>query len=181
MNTNLKVALIFAILSMAGCRAPVRVDFDTDTDFSSFRTYCWFDGEIHHLDTLASDPLAKKRVVRAVDIVLQEKGFVATQGPARDFTVFVHGTVQQRVRMHDTGGFYGSYGRYGMGVSYVDLSTYDEGVLFIDVIDGATQALVWRGSLSREVTYHKDPNKAEAAIEKTVRSILEQFPPLPPE
>ncbi|NQV34721.1 MAG: DUF4136 domain-containing protein [Phycisphaeraceae bacterium] len=178
MKTNVKVALIFTLLSVAGCGSPVRVDFDTDTDFSSFRTYRWFDGEIHHLDALASNPLAKKRVVRAVDIVLQEKGFVVKEGSACDFTVFVHGTVQQRVQIHDTGGMYGHYGRFGMGVSHIDLSTYDEGVLLVDVIDGSTQALVWRGSLSRKVTYHKDPNKAEAAIEKTVRKILEEFPPL---
>jgi len=181
MKTNVNVALIFTLLSVAGCGSPVRVDFDTDADFSSFQTYRWFESEIHHLDALASNPLAKKRVVKAVDAVLQEKGFVVTEGSDCDFTVFVHGTVQQRVQMHETGGLYGHYGRYGMGVSHIDLSTYDEGVLFVDVIDGPTQALVWRGSLSREVKYYKDPSKAEAAMAKNVRKILADFPPLPPE
>lgn len=80
MKTNVKVALIFTLLSVAGCGSPVRVDYGTDTDLSSFRTYRWFDGEIHRLDALASNPLAKKRVVRATDAVLQEKGFVAKDG-----------------------------------------------------------------------------------------------------
>jgi hypothetical protein len=181
MKKNARVVLALTILGFAGCGSPVRVDFDTGTDFSSYQTYRWYDGDIHVLDALASNPLAKKRVFRAVDAVLQEKGFVAKEGPACDFTVFVHGTVQQRVQLHDTGGLYGHYGGFGMGVSNIDVSTYNEGVLFIDVLDGSTHELVWRGSLCREVKYHKDPNKAQAAIEKTVRKILEKFPPVLPE
>lgn len=181
MKKSEKVILAFMILGLAGCASPVRVDFDTATDFASYRSYAWYDGDIHLLDTLASNPLAKKRVVKAVDAVLLEKGYVAKEGSVCDFTVFVHGTVQQRVQMHDTGGLYSHYGGFGMGVSSIDLSTYDEGILFVDVIDRSTQELVWRGSLSREAKYHKDPNKAQAAIHKTVRQILETFPPAPPE
>jgi hypothetical protein len=179
MKKNVEVILTVAVLCLAGCASPVRVDFDMGADFSSYRTYRWHDGDVHVLDALAANPLAKKRVVRAVDTVLQEKGFFAKEGSACDFTVFVHGTVQQRVELHDTGGMYGHYGGFGMGVSSIDVSTYDEGVLFIDVLDGSTRELVWRGSLSRVVKYHKDPNKAQVAIEKTVRQILEKFPPAP--
>ncbi len=179
MNICTKLISVLALLALAGCGSSVRVDFDTTADFSSFRTYRWYDGEIHILDTLATNALAKKRVVKSVDVVLQEKGFVATEGPACDFIVFVHGTVQQRVQMHDTGGLHGHYGGFGMGVSNIDVSTYDEGILLIDVLDSAIQELVWRGSLSREVKHYKDPNKAQAAIERTVRQILDEFPPSP--
>ncbi len=50
MKTNVRVALIFTLLSVAGCGSPVRVDFDTDTDFSTFRTYRWFDGDIQEVE-----------------------------------------------------------------------------------------------------------------------------------
>ena len=179
MKRCLRPVLVLAVASIAGCGSPVRVDFDVNTDFSSFRTYRWYDGEIHVLDTLATNPLAKRRVVRAVDNVLQEKGFAAKQAVASDFTVFVHGTVQQRVELHNTGGLHGHYGGFGMGVSPVNVRSYDEGVLFIDVLDSSTEELVWRGSLSQKVKYHKDPKKAQAGIDKTVRQILDEFPPGP--
>ncbi|MCF7974629.1 MAG: DUF4136 domain-containing protein [Phycisphaerae bacterium] len=177
MKILVKLISVLVLLSVAGCGVPVRVDFDVDTDFSSFRQYRWYDGEIHGLDTLASSPLTKKRVVRAVDTVLQEKGYAMAAGSVCDFMVFVHGTVQQRVRLHDTADQYDQYGGFGTGVSHLAERPQEEGVLYLDVLDGATQDLVWRGSLGQPVKYYKDSRKAQAAIEKTVRKILKEFPP----
>jgi hypothetical protein len=177
MKTNIGITMAFALLCASGCSTGAKVDFDLEHDFSAYRSYAWYDGDIHPTDALAGQPLSKKRIIKAVNGVLQEKGFSATDGSGHDFTVFVHGTVSERLSIHDTGGMYYRHRGFGMSSSYIDVSTYEEGTLFIDMLDGSTNELVWRGCLTKVLGGYKDPNKAQAAIEKVVRKILGDFPP----
>ena len=168
--------IVGGLLALSGCSA-VKIDYDPEHDFLPYKTYRWSHKEAHPADALASDPLTKKRIAKAVDTVLQEKGFVLTEGQTRDFSVFVHGTVSERIRIHDTGGMLYPYGGFGWSGRMTHVTTYDEGTVFIDIVDGTTGELVWRGWLSRAVRRYKHPKKAEAAADRMVREIMEAFPP----
>ena len=168
--------VLSGLLGLCGCSA-VRTDYDPEQDFLPYKTYRWLQKEVHPADALASDPLTKKRIAKAVDTVLQEKGFVLTDSRACDFLVFVHGTVSERIQIHETGGMLYPYGGFGWHSGMTHVTTYDQGTVFIDIVDGATGELVWRGWLSRAVRRYKSPKKAEAAADRMVREIMEAFPP----
>ncbi len=165
------------LLGFSGCSAVI-IDYDPEHNFRPYKTYRWSNKEVHPGDALAADPLTKKRIVKAVDAVLQEKGFVLTESQACDFRVFVHGTVSERIQIHDTGGMIYPHGGLGWSGRVTHVTTYDEGTVFIDIVDTTTSELVWRGWLSRAVRRYKNPKKAEAAADRMVREIMEAFPPV---
>lgn len=171
------VALMF--LLGAGCGSPYKSDYEPDHDFSSYRSYRWLEPNEPPLDALAGNPLLKRRFVKAVDQVLQAMGYVPADSNEPDFQVYVHGTVQQRMHVHEgvTVG-YGYYGRYGgMDIRHMDVSYYDEGTLILDIIDSPKSELVWRGWVTQVIHDYRDPRQAEAAADKAVRGILANFPP----
>ena len=176
MRVTSVVVLIGGLLGLSGCSA-VRTDYDPEHDFLPYKTYRWLKKDIHPADALASDPLTKKRIAKAVDTVLQEKGFVLMESRAGDFLVFVHGTVSERIQIHETGGMLYPYGGFGWRGGMTHVTTYDQGTVFIDILDSATGELVWRGWLSRAVRRYRNPKKAEDAADRMVREIMEAFPP----
>jgi len=174
----LKWVPAIALLIVSGCSPGAKIDYDLEHSFAAYRSYAWDDGDVHPADALIEYPLAKKRIIKAVNEVLQKKGFLASDGSDPDFTVFVHGAVKEHLQISDTGDTYTRY-RFGAMQRPLDVSSYEEGTLFIDMVDRTTNELVWRGSLTKVIGYHRDPNKAQAAIEKVVRNILQDFPPTP--
>ncbi len=162
-----------------GCSSPYKADYEPDHDFSPYRSYRWLEPNEPPRDALAGNPLLKRRFVKAVDHVLQTMGYTPTDGNEPDFEVYVHGTVQERMRVNDgVSVSYGYYGRYGgMGMRHVDVSYYDEGTLILDIIDTPNSELVWRGWVTQVIRDYQDPRQAEAAVDKAVHGILANFPP----
>jgi hypothetical protein len=54
---------------------------------------------------------------------------------------------------------------------------YEEGTLFIDVIDPKRNTMIWRGSATARVTPDLTPEERETRIGEAVRAILAKFPP----
>jgi hypothetical protein len=52
-----------------------------------------------------------------------------------------------------------------------------EGTLTLDVVDAASNTVVWRGSAETALTGASDPRAREARVQDAVRRILERFPP----
>jgi hypothetical protein len=65
---------------------------------------------------------------------------------------------------------------YGYGSPYpeMEVNTYTQGAVIIDVIDPTTMELLWRGQAVDEVS--DDPMKYAAALDKSVGAILDKFP-----
>lgn len=175
----LKYILFIAVLSgLMGCASiSVKTDYDRSVDFRRFRTYSWDGGQKMMDDALMRDPLLRKRIKRAVDQVLQEKGFVLDTADGADFTVVIHAGVQERMRVTNWGG-YGWYdtwwGPYG---GRVDVSYYTQGTLVIDMVDQVSKELAWRGLGEGIVREYNDPEEMEKDIRRTVEEILKSFPP----
>lgn len=164
----------------AGCASPYKADYDPEHDFSSYRSYAWLEPNETPM-SVAGNPLLKRRLVSAVDRVFQERGYGIVDSNDADFHVHTHGTVEERMRVHE--GLYSGYGYYGryspMAVRHMDVRYYDEGTLFIDVIDRVKGELVWRGWVTQPVHNYRDPRQAERAVERSVRGMLANFPPSP--
>jgi hypothetical protein len=72
---------------------------------------------------------------------------------------------------------------YGLGswpgASDVRLSRYEEGTLMLDVIDNASNELVWRGAAQARIDPNRSPQERTELINRAVREILDRFPPRP--
>ena len=66
---------------------------------------------------------------------------------------------------------------YGYASPYpaMEVSTYTQGAVIVDVIDPKTMELLWRGQGVAEVS--DDPNKYMQELDKSVGAILDKLPP----
>lgn len=91
--------LILATLSLvAACLPTVRTDYDPEVSFTAFTTYAWAESTSAHRGKLEdANPFLERRLRRAVDYVLEQRGFrAASPGGTPDFlvTAFVVGPSQ---------------------------------------------------------------------------------------
>jgi hypothetical protein len=175
MNTRLLLPLL--MLAACGPMIDVRSDYDPSADFAHLRTYGW----LQQPSSAPRDPrihndLLDSRVHSAVNDELHAKGYTeATENP--DFRVAYHVVLREKVAAT---AFPTSYG-YGLGrwpaESDVRVATYEEGTLLLDVVDGNTNELIWRGAASTRIDPDRTPQERTALIRQAVQEMLEKFPP----
>ena len=185
MNHILKIVLILAILLFPGCSS-VRVsqDYTSTTDFSGLGSYASHTGQQEKTGDLRIDnPLVNTRIREAIDATLTARGYRSTTRDRADFHVAYQYDIRGRVRSDNVQtsvafGF-GSYSRRGaFGVSTgSDVSSYDEGLLIISILDSRDGATLWQGKGTRQVFIHNRPEEMTRKINETVHKILDQFPP----
>jgi len=164
------LALLAPTLLLAGC-ASVRVstDYDRTFDFTAYRTFSWDPASAKDRSGPDAPPtLVQRRIRGAADDELLAKGYVRTNPAAADFLLAYHGGVRHKVDVTRT-----RYGRHGRWTA-VRVDPYQEGTLVLDIIDGPTHELVWRGVGIAVVGKSRTP---DADIRKAVTAILEKFPP----
>jgi hypothetical protein len=163
----LPAAAVFACIAWAN----LVTDYDHHANFSRYHTYSW-------LGVKAGDSLWQDRIAAAVDGQLAAKGWtkVASGG---DASVSAFGRTTERDTMET---FYDGFPGWGwrrwgggMGVVTTDVIPEKVGNLTVDVFDGATKQLIWRGNAS-EVLSSK-PEKNDKKLEHTVEDMFKKFPP----
>jgi hypothetical protein len=177
-----KKTAIYLILSLllTSC-TPVRVvvDYDKSASFTTYNTFGFLkDG----IDRAEINDLDKRRILRSIETVLNEKGFTKSETP--DLLINFFTKEKQEINIHNTnfGGFnygwgwgYGPFMGMQMNVSQMNVTNATQGTLYIDLIDANKKELVWqgigKGSLATKVE-QKDEN-----IHAFVSSILGKYPP----
>ena len=183
----LLMLLSAGVFLLAGCSSlDVSTDFDPSQDFSTYKTYAWYTGDMPADDALSQNPLIQKRVANSVDKDLQAKGYKLAESGDPDFVVIIHAGLKERMQVTNTGyGGYGyggyGYGRYGAGWGgYTDthVSYYDEATLVVDIADFAKKELVWRG-MGTGVVSSKDRTAEESqeVADEVIMKIMQDFPP----
>lgn len=144
-----------------------------------------FQGHTFHIpeapeDTVSSlrssDPMLNNsiidRVVRSnIQQAFEARGYRMTDDEP-DFIVGYYTRARERLDItnaYDCG--YGYYYRYRAGC-YID--EYTEGTVIVDVIDPASDELVWRGSGVARVS--DNPNKYINQLGRAIGEIVERFP-----
>jgi len=148
----------------------IKTDYDHSADFSRYKTYSWLKVE-------AGNTLWQDRIRKAIDAELSAKGMqnVASGG---DVSVVAVGAVKTDQRpetfYNDFGG--GWYWRgFGDGIATTTVENVPIGSLMLDMFDGKTKKLVWRGL--GEKTLSGDPEKNEKKLKDVVGDMLKSFPP----
>jgi hypothetical protein len=178
------LALVAAAMMLSGCATTIetRADHDPSQNFSGYRTFAWMADQpmiAAPADEARVSPLNRHRIEQAIEKELARKGFQqVAQRDAADFVVSY--TVGARDRL-DVQSYPVPYrGPWLWGWPYfghdVDVTTYREGTLSIDVFDGKTHQPVWHGWATKRLNEGDAKNAAEL-IPQAVGSILKRFPP----
>ncbi|WP_423819847.1 DUF4136 domain-containing protein [Salinimicrobium sp. TIG7-5_MAKvit] len=166
--------LVLFVLVMTSCSTvKVATDYDREVNFSKYQTYAFFKPGI---DKAEISDLDKKRILRAIDQEMQEKGFTKSDNP--DMLVSIFTKTKENVNIYNNAYGYG-YGwgwhPWYWGSGYNTVSSTTEGTLYIDLIDAGKKELVWQGmgtaALSRKV------EQKQERINEIVEEILEKYPP----
>lgn len=165
--------LCFAGLLVSCASVDVAVDYDRQANFESFKTYAFFKPGI---DQATISDLDKKRILRAIDFELSQKGMIKSTEP--DVLVSIMTETKERVNIYQNNFGFGwgwgwGWGGPGLGVSS---STTVEGTLFIDIIDANKKELVWQGLGTDALSNNMD--RKDEKIKEIVNEILKNYPPI---
>jgi hypothetical protein len=173
-----------ALALLGGCATTLtaRLDYDRAQDFSGYRSYAWIaDDPIVTAPGEAPrvSPLNRRRIVAAVEAALARKGYTVAADPAAaDFVVAYTVGQRDRITVDAWPAPYRSWGRWRWPYAGrdIDVRSYTEGTLAIDIFDGRTRAPVWHGWTRKQIT-EADIEQAAARIPEAVDVIIAQFPP----
>ena len=169
-------------LALGGCETlRTGSDYDRAVNFSSYHTFTWLPREEYGF----RNPLMAARAEDAITAALEQKGYRYVQNRAdADFAVdFTMGS-RERVNIHTypqpyAWPWYG-YGRRWWGYPYwgtgVNVTSYREGTLAIDIFDARTHRPVWHGWAKKALS-RDDITHSIASIRRAADAILEKFPP----
>lgn len=176
MKTIKILPLLFLFLLSACSSVRVNSDYDNRVDFSQYKTYAFHKKGI---DRVQISELDKKRILRAIDNALAQKGMSKSETPDLLINIFTKEREQIDVNQFNMGWGYGwGWGwnpYFWGGNTYVTSST--QGTLFIDLIDAKKKELVWEGQGVGILTENR--REKEKQINEFVAKILAQFPPAP--
>jgi len=172
---------VFVGLSLLAACSTIKVasDWDHDADFSSYRSFAWFDHSKSERKPQRPDQIIDTRIHRAIAETLIAKGFKQVAPDKADFLVTYYTSTEQKIDIYHSGYGYG-YGPWGgwWGPGYymptTHVSQYDVGTLVLDIIDAQTKDLVWRGMIQKAL---ENSDRSEENIRDYINRVLADFPP----
>lgn len=167
----LPLMLLFLAASCSTVR--VTTDYDTNADFSKYKTFAFYKKGIDKVDL--SD-LDKRRILKAIENEMLAKGFTISENP--DLLVNIFTKSRQKVDIYNNNYFYGGWHPWYYGPNFgTHISKYTEGTLFIDLIDAQKKELAWQGIGSGALNTTGDVAKKEERIRDFVEQIMAKYPP----
>lgn len=166
-------AIAAVCLALTGCPSSARVtaNYDHNTNFAQFRTFSF-------ANVKTENPLFENRIKSEVSKDLEAKGFheAPTGG---DLEITAVGSTRSR-RYYQT--FYNNpgFGWYwwgGFGPNYTTTREvhYRVGTLVLDMYNGRTKHLVWRGTAANGL--HHSPQANTIQLDMAIDKMLTNFPP----
>lgn len=168
---GLNLVLTVLLLTAATARAATSTDYDHNADFARYKTYSW--GKVQ-----TANGLWDERVKSAVDSQMAAKGL--TEVPSGgDVVITARDAIHNQQELNT---FYDGLGggrRFGGGFGYSTTSVENikVGTLLVEMFDGSSKSLIWRGSASD--TLSNNPDKNINSLDKNVHKMFDHFPPEP--
>lgn len=194
MKKILSIAFLATIIFLGSCSSlTVTSDYDKTVDFTKYKTYSYH-GWAKDSDRILT-PFDKDRIESAFKREFDSRGLeFVKEGGELVVALFIvtEQKTEQVANTTNMGGYagwgYGGYYGYGpgwgwgspmMGTSVTTISNYDYtvGTLVCDVFDAEEKKLIWEGVGSG--TIEENPKNREQRINKSVNSIMYQYPVKP--
>lgn len=189
--------LFILTLSMilSGCSSlTLRTDYDEKIDFSSFKTYRWHTENQHNIASLKYlDHILDQRIRAEINAELQQKGYIKVDSGPVDFWINYSVVVKEKADIRTYNNYNGMYPGYGYGRPYgyygggmamsystgsnTEVTYYNQGTLLIDILNPATDQLMWRGAADGRLPKSSDRKKSDKLVKAYVSKILSDFPP----
>jgi hypothetical protein len=172
-RSMLALALVaFALGACAASGPTIRTDVDPGAEFSSFRTFGFFEAAT----PAGYSSFITRHIQEAISREMAARGY--TRADAPDLMIMFHIHARDAVEVTQTPATY--YGwrsayRWG-GMPYeTNVRNYTEGTLNIDLVDRARGELVWAGVAVGRVKQQALDNP-QPAIDAVVAQIFERYP-----
>jgi len=164
-------AAVSLAAATAGFAQHVQTDFDHQANFGQYRTYS-------RQEIKPGASLWDSRIKNAVNAQLEDKGLAQVADGGDVAIVAIKTSREQKTLQTFYDGFGGGWrwrGFGGFGESTTTEQDYQEGTLVIDLYDGKTKQLIWRGST--ESALSDKAEKSEKNLDKGVAKMFKNFPP----
>ena len=182
-----RLLVVAALLpAMGGCAGQesreklfIQNQFDTDIDFAAYRSYAWVPDDAAWANSVfLTNPELPGMIGTAADRQLAAKGFEKTAADAADFLIAMSASVRDVtvISKHRYQGWSHGYNRSALTNvnTATRLDKMSEGTLVLEIIDAASEGVVWQSRAAGVVSPRDDLVKA---VEAAVARMLEAFPP----
>jgi hypothetical protein len=162
--------LVLALLTVSGALAQkITIEFDQAADFGKFKTFAIRGGQLNSKNPALNSELVKKQIEADIERNLTARGLTMVSGPS-DLNVRFHFGSARKTELETY-----PAGWYGWGNRIVRVP-YAEGTLVIDLRDGSTHSLLWRGIAAEE---KRDATQISGKLDDMVKKALAKYPPKP--
>lgn len=176
-------SVLAAFMLISGCQTSnVKVDYDTATDFSSFKYYQWADqsGDTNK----GLDPLINARIKQAITKELQDTAFVASsaQHPADTLVRYYFSSTTRTQEPSSRGsiglgsGGVSSFLGLGLSIPLGSSSEVKDVAIVVDLVSPQDNQLKWRGSKNLKIG-KETPAQITNIIDAAIAEIFSFYPP----
>jgi hypothetical protein len=176
MKNYLIISLLIVVTSCSSLK--VTYDYDKQADFAKYKTYAFSEDA----KNLKMNQLNRDRILNAIETQMAAKGFTKSDNP--DALVDVHVRAEQKMDATATTTptyGYGGPWRYGYGGGFsttqINYNEYVEGTLFVNLVDKASEKIVWQGRATKTIDEDASAEKREKNINTAVQQIFSKYPP----
>ena len=168
-------ALTFSSLLLGGCASiAIQADQDPAVTLDSYETYAWSPTQRPPGDVRVT-PALNTQIRDDINRHLADKGYDRVNSEA-DFYVSYQVTVEGETIIQTLDYYRGSNFSENLAQPGTAPRRYEEGTLIIDVLDGSSERLIWRGTATAEVRQRASPEDRRDRVAEAVRKVLERFP-----
>jgi len=161
------VALLACLMASPSWAQKITVEFDQAADFSKYKTFAIRDGKLNSRNPALNSELVQRKIEADIEQDLTAKGLTKTDGRADLNVRYTFGSAHKTELETYPAGWRG----WGTRVVRVP---YNEGTLVLDLRDGDTRSLVWRGIASED---KRDATQIEGKLDNMVKKALKKYPP----
>jgi hypothetical protein len=165
-------AVNMTLLGTIALAQSVTYDFDRAANFAKFRTYAWTRG------TELADELNHARIIRSIEGQLAAKGLTRVDSGANpDVLVAYHASFDKNLQINAWGSGWAGPRFGGLRSGTATTQEILTGTLVVDMMDGATKSIVWRGMASGDLDAAAKPEKRDKNISKAMQKLFKNYPP----
>jgi hypothetical protein len=164
--------IVLGVCIGCGPTLQVRTDYDHTLSFSRYQTFTLGEGKVIEQGAITENSFIKERIDKALKVGLTARG-LALGGTQADL-VAKYAAGARTVRELETAGIPPMVGpMWGPYPQDFWVTEHPEGTLIIDLLDGKTGKLVWRGYIVAQGSGLNDAG----FIQKAVNKALQSYPP----
>ena len=171
------------LVTLVGCGPGIRIQtvFEPSVDFSG-RSYDWMGDSIDDImDPRVNREVFDRRVKTAVESELAPKGYRRSSSGDAQLVFRYHVALDDQLMVSEVNAAYSDIpSGYTISVNtprFSNVTVWTQGSLILDIFNGETRELMWRGSAESEIDLGLTPRERESLVNEAVRGILGDFPP----